>query len=217
MVTAEFFHFVQSIQKTMKNKNICLVILHIVIMFHVHSLFLPLYKSRRIYSIGNKLIQMSSSTSTTTNTKRISSNGHSLDTQFVSENLDTVLSHLHARRSSPELIKQVSLISELRQQRNSLIQERDISLNSRKTLSQQIGTLIKEGKGDSEIQALKAKVDEMNELANKATFNLEIVDGKINSIFCIIPNLLDDRYGLYMLLPIKMSFTYSSFSSYLSI
>jgi len=196
----------------MKNQYICQVILHIVIMFHVHSLFSPLYKSRRIYSIGNKLMQMStSSTSTTTNTKRISSNGHSLDTQFVSENLDTVLSHLQARRSSPELIKQVSLISELRQQRNSLIQERDISLNSRKTLSQQIGTLMKEGKGDSEIQALKAKVDEMNELANKATFNLEIIDGKINSIFCIIPNLLDDRYSVYMLL------LYSSFSSYLFI
>ena len=175
--------------------KICRVILHIMIMFHVQSLLSPLYKIRRIHSIG-KLMQMSSTSTSTTNAKRISSNGHSLDTQFVSENFDTVLSHLQARRSSPELIKQVSFISELRHQRNSLIQERDISLNSRKTLSQQIGTLIKEGKGDSEIQSLKAKVDEMNELANKATSNLEIVDEKINTIFRIIPNLLDDRYGL---------------------
>lgn len=176
--------------------KICSVILHIVIMLYAQSLLVPLRKlAHKTFISKVSRLQMTSSSIISTNEKRISSNGNSLDTQFVSENLQTVLSHLQARRSNSELIDQVSLISELRNQRNSLIQERDVSLNSRKTLSQQIGALIKEGK-DSEVQLLKAKVDEMNESANKATSNLDIVDEKINSIFCIIPNLLDDRYNL---------------------
>jgi seryl-tRNA synthetase len=124
--------------------------------------------------------------------QRKSSGNNSLDTQFITENFETVLSHLKARRSSQSLIEDISKIPKLRSLRNSLIIDRDAALNSRKTLSNEIGSLLKSGKVD-EANKLKQKVEDIKVSADESSYKLEKVDEEINSIFRLMPNLLDDR------------------------
>jgi seryl-tRNA synthetase len=123
---------------------------------------------------------------------RPSSEGLSLDTTLLQTNPDLVLSHLKARRSGAELLAEVGLVGALRQERNAKIVEGDAAKNVRKTLSQQIGQAIKEGKQDVVLE-LKCKVEEASTKAAMADQELQRIDGEINKIFPLIPNLLDDR------------------------
>ena len=123
---------------------------------------------------------------------RVSSEGAVLDTNLLQTSPDLVLSHLSARRSSAELVDQVGRIGCLRQERNAAIMAGDKAKNIRKTLSQQIGQAMKEGKQDV-VSDLKKQVEDANALSESADEDLARIDGEINKVFPLIPNLLDDR------------------------
>ena len=123
---------------------------------------------------------------------RIPANDVSLDTNLLSNNPDLVLSHLTSRRSSAELMENVSKLSALRHERNAQIVAGDAAKNVRKTLSQQIGQLMKEGR-TAEVDDLKLQVETANEISATADVALGHIDQQINAIFSVLPNLLDDR------------------------
>ena len=90
---------------------------------------------------------------------RISSCGISLDSNLMAENPALVKSHLSSRRASQSLLDEVDKVSNLREERNTLIVVGDAARSERKKASQVIGQLMKEGK-ESEVTALKIKVEE---------------------------------------------------------
>ncbi len=117
-----------------------------------------------------------------------------MDTSFISDQLDTVLSHLNARRASPELIANVLRIPVLRKKRNELIGARDKALSSRKSLSGQIGMAMKgKAAADVDVQKLKDEVEQASKAAEVAEGQLVEVDKEIEVILSVVPNLLDDR------------------------
>lgn len=123
---------------------------------------------------------------------RIPANDVSLDTNLLSTNPDLVLSHLTSRRSNPELMENVSKLSALRNERNAQIVAGDAAKNLRKTLSQQIGQLMKAGR-TVEVDELKLQVEKASEVSAIADVALGHIDQQINAIFSVLPNLLDDR------------------------
>ena len=123
---------------------------------------------------------------------RIPAGSQTLDTQFISENYDIVVSHLKSRKASSQLLADVSKIPVLRTRRNALIVERDSAKNSKKTLSQQIGGFMKLGNNE-EVVRLKSQVEEMDRVSDAAEEQLQLVDTEIDNIVAVIPNLIDDR------------------------
>merc|ERR1711871_816374 len=77
--------------------------------------------------------------------KRGIANGKSLDINLIATEPDLVFEHLKARRASDDVLGQIKRIGELRVQRSVEIQKGDKAKSERKTLSQQIGKLMKEG------------------------------------------------------------------------
>eukprot|EP01035_Chromulina_nebulosa_P017765 gene17765-23366_t len=133
------------------------------------------------------------STVSTSINKRIPSNGLTLDTALITQQPELVISHLLARRSNKETIEEnINKIGSLRLQRNSLIVESDAAKGQRKTLSAEIGKLMKSGNND-EIIRLKGLVDQANDISLKADEKLKDVDDNIDKILSYLPNLLDDR------------------------
>jgi hypothetical protein len=128
--------------------------------------------------------------------ERLPANEATLDTVLLANSPDLVISHLKARRSNPNLLEDVSKIATLRAERVSKIVEGDAAKSTRKTLSQQIGQLMKEGKGD-EVVKLKELVEEASQKSSALDLELVGIDAEINSLFSVLPNLLDDRYKLY--------------------
>lgn len=124
---------------------------------------------------------------------RPGANNLSLDVNLVATQPDLVISHLEARKSSKNLIDDVWKIQALRAERSALIVEGDRAKNTRKTLSQQIGMLMKE-KRDEEIAQLKLKVEEASALSEAADNKLNEIDNSMNKLFAVFPNLLDDRW-----------------------
>ena len=122
---------------------------------------------------------------------RASSQGLSLDVALIASKPDLVIQHLSARRASESVVEQVKRISVLREERNAKIVEGDAAKNSRKTLSQEIGKLMKEGKAD-EATEMKEKVAKVSEISSACDESLGTIDAEINSIVSCIPNLLDD-------------------------
>lgn len=124
---------------------------------------------------------------------RLPANDVSMDTNLLATNPDLVTSHLTARRSNPALLDDVAKIAALRAERNQYIVTGDAAKGVRKTLSQQIGVLMKGGKAD-EVTELKRQVEEATVKAAECDAELVTVDAKINTLFSVLPNLLDDRY-----------------------
>ena len=123
---------------------------------------------------------------------RYSSKGLTLDTVLIGENPEIVVSHLKARKANANIFSSVQRIGELRLLRNKVIVDGDAGRNSRKSLSQQIGQLMKEKKMD-EVEELKKQVDLASEISAKADAKLAEIDNEINSLFSYLPNLIDDR------------------------
>lgn len=124
--------------------------------------------------------------------ERIPSLGQTLDVNLIAANPDLVVSHLKSRRGSEQLISDVTSIKTLRSERNALIVEGDAAKNTRKVLSQQIGQLMKE-KRLEEVDNLKSQVESANAISTTADEKLAEIDFKIDKIFSVFPNLLDDR------------------------
>ena len=98
---------------------------------------------------------------------------------------------MKSRKGSDQILSSLEKISILRENRNNLIKSGDAAKNLRKTLSQQIGQLMKEKK-DDEVNALKLKVEEANKVSNDNDNQINVIDAEINQLFSLIPNLLDD-------------------------
>lgn len=125
-------------------------------------------------------------------TARPISNDLSLDTSLISSQIELVISHLKSRKSDSKLIDKVRQIKQLKIERNNYIVEGDSNKNLRKTLSKEIGILMKD-KNLEEIEKLKQKVEQASLDSMKADEKLAEIDLEIDSILAILPNLLDDR------------------------
>lgn len=119
----------------------------------------------------------------------------SLDARSLSENLDTVLSHLTSRRASDTTLEAAKTISALNSDRVSLILKRDEALQRRNECSAQVGKLMRESKGEEtdEIKSLKEKSSQAGEDANVVEEELNAIESKVNTLLASLPNLLDDN------------------------
>jgi seryl-tRNA synthetase len=122
---------------------------------------------------------------------RLPANSASLDTNLLATNPELVISHLQSRKSNSGLLNDVSTIATLRGERNALIVTGDAAKSVRKNLSQQIGQLMKAGKSE-EVVELKKQVETASEASAAADIELDVIDAKINKLFSVLPNLLDD-------------------------
>lgn len=123
---------------------------------------------------------------------RPQSNTFSLDANFAATHPDVVIAHLQSRKSDNSLVESVGQLGALRVVRNKLIVQGDSARSKRKTLSKDIGQLMKSGKKDAAEQ-LKQQVEECSRIAAEADAALVKVDADINVIVSLLPNLLDDR------------------------
>lgn len=123
---------------------------------------------------------------------RPESNNLSLDINLAATRPDLVVAHLKARNADEALITNLSKLTALREEKNGLIKEGDLARNIRKKLSKEIGSLMKVGKS-AEADKLKEQVEESNKIAASADEKLAVVDAEAQSIFSLLPNLLDDR------------------------
>jgi seryl-tRNA synthetase len=119
------------------------------------------------------------------------SNLLSLDTQLISSQPDLVVGHLKSRKADVGLIERVLKIKDLRTERNTCIVEGDAAKSVRKTLSKDIGLLMKEKKME-EAEELKKKVEMASADSAASDEKLVLIDREIGSILSLVPNLLDD-------------------------
>lgn len=123
---------------------------------------------------------------------RVLANDISLDTYLLANNQDLVISHLQSRRSKPELLDDIAKIAVLRGRRRDKLIEGDAAKSIRKTLSQQIGQLMKAGKSEDVI-VLKSKVEDASAVSASCDSELSDIDAEISRLFSVLPNLLADR------------------------
>ncbi|GAB5353834.1 hypothetical protein AAMO2058_000068100 [Amorphochlora amoebiformis] len=114
------------------------------------------------------------------------------DLRLLQDSPELVISHLKARRAKEDILEAVGLIGNLNEHRRQLIQERDVYLNMRKTLSAEIGKLMRSGKQD-EVGELKAQVETASQGAAGKEEDLEEVQTQCKNLFFRLPNLLDNR------------------------
>lgn len=124
---------------------------------------------------------------------RLPANDLSLDTNLLSSQPDLVIGHLQSRHSDPMTLDKVFAVKDLHKERNALIFNGDAAKNVRKTLSKEIGVLMKQQKLD-EVAALKARVEAAVQEASAADEKLVAIEQSIHEICASLPNLLDDRY-----------------------
>lgn len=124
--------------------------------------------------------------------KRGVADGKTLDVNLMAAEPDLVKSHLKARRASDAIFEDVARIGKLRDDRSAEIQKGDKAKSDRKTLSQQIGKLMKEGKQE-EVDAIKEEVAAASAISAACDEELGKIDAEIDTILACIPNLLDDE------------------------
>ena len=96
-----------------------------------------------------------------------------LDARFVEQSPELVLSNLRQRRASQEQLDVVHKVGEFSQRRRRLVGESDLAKSVRKTLSNQIGGLMKAGK-DEQVRELKEQV--ANATASAKAFDAELAE-----------------------------------------
>eukprot|EP01039_Chlorochromonas_danica_P007959 gene7959-8779_t len=116
----------------------------------------------------------------------------SLDSYLLATSPELVISHLTSRHADPKVIEEVHRVQTLRQARTVCIKTGDAARNLRKTLSKEIGLLMKAGDKEKVEQA-KSQVEEASAQAAKADEEQAVIDQQIEAILSIIPNLLDSR------------------------
>ncbi len=125
---------------------------------------------------------------------RLSSENLSLEVALL-QYPEIVKSHLKSRQADTGSggVHVVDQIIALRESRNSLMNKSNNLRNQRKTLSQDIGKIIKDKSRAAEVEALKASVEKISlEFAELDRQQLEI-ENKMKALQQNIPNLLDDR------------------------
>lgn len=112
-----------------------------------------------------------------------------LDLRFVRENPDVVKENMK-KKFQEDKLHLVDEVIELDLQRRTAQQEADSLRNSRKTLSKEIGGLMREGKKD-EAEAVKAKVADFAKRLEELEVQEREVGEKVNEIMMVIPNIID--------------------------
>lgn len=111
-----------------------------------------------------------------------------LDLNYVRENLDQVQAALEARHASEEMFALLKSFAEADKDRRSAIAESDQLNAERNKLSQQVGSLMKEGKA-GEAQTIRAQVGELKERASRAETLRDESDRRMREILISLPNI----------------------------
>jgi seryl-tRNA synthetase len=114
-----------------------------------------------------------------------------LDRQLVVGQPDLVRTMLRQRGAAENVIASVALVADLDTRRRALITEGDECRHVRKSVSPQIGQLMREGKRD-EADGLKAEVKKASDRAKAIDEELAGVESAFNDILMGLPNLLAD-------------------------
>jgi hypothetical protein len=178
-----------------KNDNF-MIVFNFFVLF---ALIVPFHRVRMFRSypsfiskVTPHLRKSSFRTFSTVEETRPVSNGFIFDVNFLTNNGELVKSHLLARHASEDTLRSIDSIPELKKQRSDLITRGDKARNQRKTLSKQIGLAIGKKAGE-EAEKLKAEVETATKAAEVVDEELALVEKKIEAIFSVLPNLLDDR------------------------
>lgn len=124
---------------------------------------------------------------------RLSGEGKSLDIRLINNEIDVVLSHLNARKASEDQLQVVQKLQELSSFRTEQVKIQQAALTIRKSISQEIGKLMRNKEENAEkIDALKQEVEEANKKASNADEELVTIEEKLDSLIKSLPNLLDD-------------------------
>lgn len=111
-----------------------------------------------------------------------------LDLNYVRENLDQVQAALEARHASEEMFALLKSFAEADKDRRSAIAESDQLNAERNKLSQEVGSLMKEGKA-GEAQTIRAQVGELKERAARAETLRDESDRRMREILISLPNV----------------------------
>jgi len=115
-----------------------------------------------------------------------------LDERLVAEEPELIKNTLRSRRASEDLLGAVDRIGDMTRERAELVQVGNDARQERKTLSAQIGKLMKSGTPE-EVVALKDEVAKANERADASDVKVEEVEAQRAALFDTLPNLLDPR------------------------
>lgn len=132
---------------------------------------------------------------------RLSRGNLSVDIRTIANELETVKSHLQARGASENAVANAEEIASLFDRRNTLIQERDGHLSTRKEASAMVGKLMRNkdkltDEEQQELEAAKSRSSEAASSAAEAEEDLDKIQSTMDDLLAGIPNLLDDRVPL---------------------
>jgi seryl-tRNA synthetase len=111
-----------------------------------------------------------------------------LDLNYVRENLDQVRAALEARHASEETFALLKSFAEADKDRRTAIAESDRLNSERNKLSQQYGSLMKQGKAD-EALSVRAQVGELKEHAARAESLRDESEARMRDILISLPNI----------------------------
>lgn len=111
-----------------------------------------------------------------------------LDLNYVRENIDKVRDALEARHASEETFALLRSFAEADTDRRSAIAESDQLNSERNKLSQQVGSLMKQGKAD-EAQSIRTQVGDLKERAARAETIRDDSDRRMRDILISLPNI----------------------------
>jgi seryl-tRNA synthetase len=111
-----------------------------------------------------------------------------LDLNYVRENLDQVRAALEARHASDETFVLLTSFAEADTNRRSAIAESDRLNSERNKLSQQVGSLMKQGQADAAL-SVRAQVGELKERAARAEAIREESENRMRDILISLPNI----------------------------
>mmetsp|Transcript_32339 Transcript_32339/g.54809 ORF Transcript_32339/g.54809 Transcript_32339/m.54809 type:complete len:358 (-) Transcript_32339:122-1195(-) len=160
--------------------------------FGSSSLFARSISKSNILKRGADVVRMGADVAEKEGMARADAQSVNFDLRLLEDSPEVVLMHLKARRAKEDMIEAVTTIGNLNERRRMLIKERDSALSQRKTLSQQIGQLMRNGEEDK-VADIKAQVEKANAAAAEAEEDLDEVLQQCNALFSRLPNLLDER------------------------
>ncbi|HEY3582068.1 MAG TPA: serine--tRNA ligase [Pyrinomonadaceae bacterium] len=111
-----------------------------------------------------------------------------LDLNYVRENLEKVYEALEARHASEEMFALLKSFAEADKRRRSAISESDRLNSERNKLSQQVGSLMKQGQADEALK-IRGQVTELKELAAGAEEIRDKSEERMREILISLPNI----------------------------
>jgi seryl-tRNA synthetase len=111
-----------------------------------------------------------------------------LDLNYVRENLEKVYEALEARHASEEMFALLKSFAEADKRRRTAISESDRLNSDRNKLSQQVGSLMKQGQADEALK-IRGQVTELKELAAGAEEIRDKSEERMREILISLPNI----------------------------